>query len=47
MKSVSTSYWYVELDGMNFNGAAVKTISLILRRLLTEPTMDVKPMAAC
>ena len=37
----------VKLDGMKFNGAAVKTISLILRRLLTEPTMDVKSVVAC
>ena len=47
MNLVSTSNLFVKLDGMKFNGAAVKTISLILRRLSIEPTMDVKSMVAC
>ena len=36
---VCTSYWHVKLDGLKFNGAAVKTTGA------AEPTMDMKFMA--
>ena len=45
---VCTSYWHVKLDGLKFNGAAVKTIpDAIVDSGAAEPTMDVKFMDAC